>query len=141
MPNPVNNMTEQDPTLRELKAILKVLILANADAIEKELSKIVTTNERKKIWILIDGKRKPKDIAKESGVTQMAISYFLNAGVVAGLIEYVKGEPPRRMLDYIPPAWINLVKLPPPEGLEENDVVSLDKTKSVEGESNGENNQ
>jgi len=136
----VSNMKEQDPTLKELKAILKVLILANADFIEKELSKIATTNDRKKLWVLIDGKRMPRDIAKEAGVTPMAVSNFLNAGVVAELIEYVKGEPPRRILDYIPPAWINLVKLPPPEDLEENDVVSPDKTKSGEGESDGEKN-
>lgn len=136
----MSNMKEQDPTLKELKAILKVLILANADFIEKELSKIATTNDRKKLWVLIDGKRMPRDIAKEAGVTPMAVSNFLNAGVVAELIEYVKGEPPRRILDYIPPAWINLVKLPPPEDLEENDVVSPDKTKSGEGESDGEKN-
>ena len=108
-------MTDQDATLKEFKSILKVLILANADAIEKELSKFATTNERKKIWVLIDGKRMPKDIAKEVGVTQMAVSKFLSAGVAVELIEYIKGEPPRRILNYVPPAWINLVRSPPAE--------------------------
>lgn len=120
----MNNMTDQDATLKELKSILKVLILANADAIEKELSKIATTNERKKIWVLIDGKRMPKDIAKEVGVTQMAVSHFLSAGVAVELIEYIKGEPPRRILDYVPPAWINLVKSPPAEDLDKKKIAS-----------------
>ena len=101
-----------EPALRELRKISRILILANASVIEKELSKIATTEERKKMWVLMDGKRMPKDIASESGVTPMAVSYFLSAGVAAGLIEYRRGESPRRILDYVPPAWIELVKLP-----------------------------
>lgn len=126
-------MTNQDATLKELKSILKVLILANANAIKKELSKIATTNERKKIWVLIDGKRMPKDIAKETGVTQMAISYFLNAGAVAGLIEYIKGKPPRRIIDYVPAAWIDLVKLPPLEPNEEKPNTSQNSESEKKG--------
>jgi hypothetical protein len=101
-----------EATLRELRKISRILILTNAVAVEKELSKIATTNERKKMWVLMDGKRMPKDLAKEIGVTAMAVSNFLAAGVAAELIEYNRGEPPRRMLDYVPPSWIELVKLP-----------------------------
>jgi hypothetical protein len=101
-----------EATLRELRKISRILILTNAVAVEKELSKIATTNERKKMWVLMDGKRMPKDLAKETGVTAMAVSNFLAAGVAAELIEYNRGEPPRRMLDYVPPSWIELVKLP-----------------------------
>lgn len=101
-----------DPILSELRKISRILILANASTVEKELSKIATTDERKKMWILMDGKRMPKDLAKEVGVTPMAVSVFLNAGVVAGLIEYERGGPPRRALDYVPPAWVELVKMP-----------------------------
>lgn len=107
-------MSQQD-TLRDLKKIAKVLVLANATAIEKELFKIVTSEDRKKMWILLDGKRMPKDIAKDVGVTQMAVSYFLNAGVAAELIEYDRGQPPHKILDYVPPAWLSLVKIPTEE--------------------------
>jgi len=109
--------------LRELRRISKILILTNASTIEKELSKIASSDDRKCMWICIDGKRMPKNIANEVGVTQIAVSYFLNAGVAAGLIEYVKGEPPRRILDYVPPVWIDLVELPPPEGIKEKEVA------------------
>jgi len=105
-------MVEPNETLRELRKTSKILILANASVIEKELSKIATSDVRKKIWILIDGKRMAKDIANEIGVTQMAVSYFLSAAVAAELIEYAPREPPRKILDYVPPSWIELVKLP-----------------------------
>jgi len=112
----------QGDTLRELKKISKILILTNSPAIERELSKIASSDYRKRIWIYMDGKRMPKDIAKEVGVTQMAVSYFLSAGVAAELIEYERGQPPRRILDYVPPAWLTLVKLPA-EGEEPSQVT------------------
>lgn len=137
----MSDMEQQDPTLRELKLILKVLILANAGAIERELSKIATTNERKKMWVLIDGKRMPKDIADQAGVTPMAVSNFVNAGVAAELIEYVKGKPSRRILDYVPPEWISLVAQPPSETEEERTLSSPDTVKKDQGDNNGGENQ
>lgn len=112
-------------TLRELKKISKILILANASTIEKELSKIANSDARKKIWVLIDGKRMPKDLAKEAGVTQMAVSYFLNAAASAGFIEYTKREPPSKILDYVPPSWIDLV-------MEEKGEAEQEVSKEVE---------
>jgi hypothetical protein len=107
-----------EASLRELRKISRILILANAASVEKELSKIATTNERKKMWVLMDGKKMPKDLAKETGVTIMTVSNFLAAGVAAELVEYNRGEPPRRILDYVPPNWIELVKLPAVEEAE-----------------------
>jgi len=105
-------MTEFEEILSELQKMSKVLVLANAKVIEAELSKIASTNERKKMWVLIDGNRMPKDIADQVKVTPMAVSNFLTAAVAAGFIEYSRGKPPRRTLDYVPPAWIELAKLP-----------------------------
>jgi len=117
-----------EATLRELKKISRIMILANAASVEKELSKIATTNERKKMWVLMDGKKMPKDLAKETGVTVMAVSNFLAAGVATELIEYNRGEPPRRILDYVPPSWIELVKLPAVEEVQGTLQVRLDTT-------------
>ncbi len=47
--------------LGELRKISKILALANAQALENELSKYATTNERKKVWVLINGERMPDD--------------------------------------------------------------------------------
>lgn len=58
----------------------------------------------------MDGNRMPADIAQEAKVTAMTVSNFVNAGKAAELIEYKKGEPPKRILDYVPPSWIELMK-------------------------------
>jgi hypothetical protein len=105
-------MTEYDELLREIRNMSRVLVLANAKVIETELAKIATTNERKKMWVLMDGTRKPKDLAAVVKVTPMAVSYFLSAGVAAKLVDYRAGDAPRRAIDYVPPAWIELAKLP-----------------------------
>lgn len=105
-------MVETDTTLKELRKIAKILLLANAPLVQKEIEKIANSDARKKMWVLTDGTRMQKDIANEVKVTQAAVSYFLNAAVAAELIEYRKGEPPRRLLDYVPPEWIEIIQSP-----------------------------
>lgn len=102
-------MNDNGIVLRELKNISRILTLANASVIEGELSKIANSDARKRMWILIDGKRMPKDLAKEVGVTPMAVSNFLTALAAAEFVEYTQREPPSRKLNYIPPSWIGLV--------------------------------
>lgn len=99
---------EKSPVLRELKKMSKILSLANAPVLEKEISKIANSDARKKMWVLIDGKRRPKDIAKDVGVTPMAVSKFLDVASAAEFVEYTQREPPCRIIDYVPPAWIDL---------------------------------
>ena len=122
-----------ETTLRELRKISRILILANSVPVERELSKIANTNERKKMWVLMDGTRMPKDLAKEAGLTPMAVSNFLAAGVAAEMIEYERGKPPRRILDYIPPSWIELVKLPAIEEAEGTLQAQLDVSAENQG--------
>src|SRR6266540_1840401 len=100
----------QEELLKELRRITRILTLSNAAAIELELSKIASSSDRKRMWIYIDGKRMPKEIAAAIGVTPMAVSIFLNNGIAAGLIEYERGKPPRRITEYVPPAWLALVE-------------------------------
>jgi hypothetical protein len=102
--------TENSESLKQLKAILKVLVMSNGPAIEKELAKIATTNDRKKMWMAITGTLMPKEIASQANVTQMAVSNFLAACKTAGLVEYNKGEPPKRLVDYVPPSWLELIR-------------------------------
>src|SRR5437867_1609026 len=102
----------QEDLVRELRKISRVLILTNGSVIEKELSKIASSKERKRMWVYLDGKKMPKDIADAVKVTAQAVSLFLNAGVALELIEYQRGKPPRRILDYVPPEWLSLVEIP-----------------------------
>ena len=103
-------MTDSDAELRELRTITRILLLSNSQAVKKEIEKICTSDGRKKMWVLCDGRHMPKDKEAEAGLSVGPISTFLNAGVAAGLIQYEKGEPPRRLLDYVPPEWIELIQ-------------------------------
>jgi len=105
--------------LTELRKISKILILANAKAIEDELSKYATTDERKKVWVLIDGKRMSKDIAQSAGIKERAVYLFLKTLENAELIENPRGKPPKRILDYVPPSWLELIKIEVPKEKEQ----------------------
>jgi hypothetical protein len=96
--------------LDELKKISKILTLVNAKALEIELSKYATTDERKKAWILIDGDTLPEEIGKEAGMKLRTIQEFLKILVDATLIENFRGKPPKRLLDYVPASWLELIK-------------------------------
>jgi hypothetical protein len=116
--------------LAELRKISKILLLVNAPVIESELGKIATTNDRKRMWVLIDGVRMPKDIATLLKVTDRAVRYFLDVLTAAGFIENVRGEPPKKILDYVPPSWIELVQV------EEKEEGGAEPSKPTEGKKN-----
>ena len=93
-------MSEQ---LKELEKISRILMLAYAKEIEIELSKFASTDERKKIWVLIDGQNMPKDMAKLAGnVKVRAIERFLKQLAKAKLIENPSRKPPSKLIDYVP---------------------------------------
>ncbi|MEM2455605.1 MAG: hypothetical protein QXN21_06670 [Candidatus Bathyarchaeia archaeon] len=81
--------------LQELKKISKILILINASTIENELSKIANTDAQ--------------DRANMVEVSRRAVSYFLEDMATAGFIEYNPYKPPVRILDYVPPSWLELL--------------------------------
>jgi len=108
-------MTNGDLILEELKTISKILTLAHGESLERELSKIASSDERKRMWVLIDGIKLPKDLAKEAEVSVRSINRFLSIGQKAGLIRNPWGKPPTRLVDYVPAKWIELVKLPEEE--------------------------
>jgi|GEM_PF-842683 len=122
-------MTDGDLVLEELKRISKILTLAHGESLEKELSKIATSDERKKIWVLIDCVKLPKDIAKEVGVSVRSVNRFLSIGEKVGLIENPWGKPPRRLIDYVPATWVELIKLPEEE---EKKVIAVESKPSPE---------
>lgn len=101
--------------LKELRRISKILTLSYADTIEKELGKVATTDDRKMIWLLIDSNSMSKDIAKEVGITERSVNRFLKIAENAGLIENPKKKPPKRIIDYVPPSWIDLLAKPEEE--------------------------
>lgn len=97
--------------LTELRKISRILTLVNAKAIEDKLEEYATTDNRKKIWILIDGIRMPNDIAQIIGISTRSVERFLKALEIVVLIENFKRQPPKRLLDYVPASWLELVKV------------------------------
>ena len=100
-------MSEAD-ILRELRRISKILLLANSQILERELGKLATTDERKKIWMAIDGRKTTADIASVVGVTQRSVQRFLKDAKLAELIDY-QNDSVRRLIDYVPPSWLQLL--------------------------------
>jgi len=98
-------MSETDRIIEELQAVKFLLTLSNNEKIDEYMNKVITTTARKKMWTLIDGSRTPTEISKDTGVTGMAVSYFLSSVSNAGLIKYERGTPPRRVINYTPPDW------------------------------------
>jgi len=100
--------------ITELQKISRVLTLAYAEAIEREIAKHATTNSRKKIWVLVDGTNMPKDIVRIIGkIEQGAVETFLSQLEKAKLIENPSRfarKPPSKLVDYVPPKWIELLE-------------------------------
>ena len=97
--------------LAELKNISKILALVNAKTIETELLNYATTKDRKRVWVLINGQRVSKEIAELIGITERGVNKILKVFETAELIENPRGKPPKRLLNYVPPSWLELVEV------------------------------
>jgi hypothetical protein len=93
---------------RELKSIKAILAFSNFKIIEEKLGEIIRTKPRRLIWIYCDGERTQTEIASLVGVTQQAVSLFVNEAEVVGIIDN-SGKGPLRVIDYIPPLWMDLI--------------------------------
>lgn len=86
------------------------MTLSNGEKLEIEIGKYATTAERKKVWVLLDGKNQSDDIAKVIGKTKRAVDIFLKILEDANLVERPYNKPPTRILDYVPATWVEMVQ-------------------------------
>lgn len=133
----MTDTASEDLVMQELKKITKILTLTNAGVLETEIAKVANSDARKKIWVLMDGKRATSDLVRETRLTLKAVLNFINVAQTAELVEYIQRQPPRRKLDYVPPAWIGLVELPKVEDEEPKGTQRVTEEKKTEGEGNG----
>ena len=96
--------------LAELRKISRLLTLINAELLEKELAKYVTTDERKKVWVLINCERMPDELSKNSGMKQSTLYNFLKILSNADLIEVPYGKAPKKKLEFVPASWLELLQ-------------------------------
>jgi hypothetical protein len=92
----------------ELKKIRTILAFSNSKIIEKKLNQIIKTKKRKEIWIYSDGTRTQTEIADLVGISQPAVSTFVNDTELANIIDN-SGKGPARVIDYVPPSWVDLI--------------------------------
>jgi hypothetical protein len=97
-----------DEALQELRKITKILLMANSKVVADELGRLASTDDRKRMWVLMDGNRSPKQIADYIKAGERGVQKFVTAGAEADLIDAQRGSP-RRKLDYVPPAWVELL--------------------------------
>jgi len=99
-------MGDVENRLFELRAIKRTLSIAHSEKIDDYLNEVITSENRRKMWIAINGERMPNDIAEEVGVSAMAVSRFLKSVIDANLVEYAKGYPPMKIIDHVPSKWL-----------------------------------
>lgn len=94
--------------IEELKNIRELLEILVRGEINKILEEIATTNERKKIWYLIDGNRSTADIANIINMSQRAVQIFLQKLNQENLIEFEKRGYPIKKYNIVPNEWREL---------------------------------
>ena len=117
-------MSNEEEILKELKRISKILIMSNGNNLEKELGRYATNEDRKRIWVLIDGNRQADDIVKATGLKKSAVYGFLKNLEDAQLVERQHGKPPKRLLDYVPSDWIELTQVEPNQTSKEDEQIA-----------------
>lgn len=129
-----DNMSER--ILAELRKMNKVMILANGDKLETELARYASTDERKKVWALIDGKRDINELIRGSGLKKSLIYSFLAMLEEANLIEKSHGKPPMKTLEFVPASWVELLESKNVQTLEQS--VDASKVQNLNKDSQGD---
>jgi len=91
--------------LEEISKIRQLVEILAIDALKRDLEKVATTNERKKIWALCNGSLSTEEIAKKVNVTTRAVQIFVKELQKLDLIEFERRGYPKRKVDYVPPEW------------------------------------
>lgn len=93
----LENLTEDNKTTQKL---LEILAKEN---FLKEIEIIASTNERKNIWNLLDGKLSTSELADQVKITQRAVNDFIKDLRENRLVDMLKRGYYRRKFDYFIP--------------------------------------
>lgn len=86
--------------LGKLEEIRVLLQLQARDSIIKEIRRVASTIERRKMWELCDGSNSTSDIAAKTGRSLRAVQYFVKDGEMAGVITQLSRGLPKRAFDF-----------------------------------------
>ncbi len=106
-----------------LESIRRVLEIQARPAVLDEISKVASTSERRKVWILSDGSLNTNEIAARSGAKLRTVQAFVQECTRAGLMISGKRGYPSRAMDLVPNGWgevgeLEKVTAPPQEQLQ-----------------------
>ena len=91
--------------LSELVEIKKILLFNSRETLKKELNDMASTEERKKIWGLLDGLTSTTEISEKAGVSARTVQLFVSQLEEKDLVITEKRGYPKRRMDYIPSDW------------------------------------
>jgi hypothetical protein len=91
--------------IEELITIRSLLERMVRGDLKQELETVATTDERQKIWSLLDGVSSTAEIATKVGISQRAVQLFMKDLIELDLITIEKRGYPKRRFNYIPSRW------------------------------------
>jgi DNA-binding transcriptional ArsR family regulator len=89
----------------EVTNVRRLLEFIARSELKKSIEMVVTTEERRKVYCLLDGLASTEQIAQKAGVSQRAVQLEVKDLTNAGLIVTEKRGFPKRIFDYIPSEW------------------------------------
>jgi hypothetical protein len=118
--------SEKGNDLSELAKLTR--IIATPIAIE-QIEKLVSTDDRKAIWVLCSGKLTRKQIASKTNIPERTVSHFIDECKTFGVLdeEKEKGGHPKPVIDYIPSGWTKLAKKKKKTSEEQKSKLSVEK--------------
>ena len=104
----MNGMPDEDSIMALYDEVLKIrqlLEMLSRGVLREELEKTATTEQRRRIWTLLNGARRTEEVAHVVGVSQRAVQAFVSDLERADLIMTRRRGYPRRRFDYTPSNW------------------------------------
>lgn len=95
-----------------LSQISKYAKLMAGSVVVELAKKMVSTDDRKIVWVLCDGKLTRDQLATKTEIPIRTVSYFIDECMNFGLLEEEsgKGGHPNRVIDYVPQEWKKITR-------------------------------
>ncbi len=99
------NETNQE-ILAQMEIIRRLLEFIANDQITRVLETLATTEARRQIWALLDGRNSTSDISEKLSVSMRTVQQFVKELEESNLVLTEKRGYPQRIINYIPRSWI-----------------------------------
>src|SRR2546427_8423566 len=101
----IENLTADAPKRDDIESIRRLMEIQARDALRKELELVATTEERKRVYVLIDGLSSTEEISRKSGLSVRSVQDIVKKFSDMDLITSAKRGFPRRRFEWVPSTW------------------------------------